>query len=124
MIDQEHTIEPWETRERDYIYPKNSDQHIARVKIWFDSNEAEESENTHEAWANAKRIVACVNACAGIKDPVNLRKQHDDMLIACLNLAKIINHNKELALGYCNEDWIKSIDILKEAIRNIESELL
>ena len=33
--------------------------------------------------ANADRIVACVNACAGIADPAALRKQRDDLLEAC-----------------------------------------
>lgn len=30
-----------------------------------------------EAVANALRVIACVNACAGIDDPVDLRRQLD-----------------------------------------------
>ena len=32
---------------------------------------------------NADRIVACVNACAGIADPADLRRQRDELLEAC-----------------------------------------
>lgn len=32
--------------------------------------------------SNAKRIVACVNACEGIDDPANLRRQRDELLAA------------------------------------------
>ena len=32
--------------------------------------------------ANARRIVACVNACEGIDDPADLRQQRDDLLVA------------------------------------------
>ena len=32
---------------------------------------------------NADRIVACVNACAGIDDPPDLRRQRDELLEAC-----------------------------------------
>jgi hypothetical protein len=34
-------------------------------------------------FANGARIVACVNACSGIADPADLRKQRDDLLAAC-----------------------------------------
>ena len=35
---------------------------------------------------NADRIVACVNACAGIEDPAELRRQRDELLEALENL--------------------------------------
>ena len=37
-----------------------------------------------------RRIVACVNACAGIDDPVDLRKQRDELLAALTPLVKMI----------------------------------
>lgn len=33
--------------------------------------------------ADTDRIVACVNACADIEDPADLRKQRDDLLAVC-----------------------------------------
>ena len=41
-----------------------------------------------EAAANAERIVACVNACAGIEDPAEMRRQHDRMASLAELLAK------------------------------------
>jgi len=35
------------------------------------------------AKTNAKRIVSCVNACSGIEDPTDLRKQRDELIEAC-----------------------------------------
>ena len=36
--------------------------------------------------ANSVRIVACVNACAGIDAPAELRRQRDALLEACKGL--------------------------------------
>lgn len=40
--------------------------------------------------ANGNRIVACVNACAGIPDPTALRAQRDQLLAACKAGRRII----------------------------------
>jgi hypothetical protein len=37
-----------------------------------------------------RRIVACVNACAGIADPADLRKQRDELLAAINELVGVI----------------------------------
>ena len=50
----EHTPEPW-TADIPYIYAGDTERNIAEVA----------GESSDEVWANARRIVACVNALAG-----------------------------------------------------------
>lgn len=40
------------------------------------------SNEHHDIEANARRVVACVNACEGIDDPTDMRKQRDELLNA------------------------------------------
>lgn len=48
--------------------------------------------------ANANRIVACVNACAGIENPDDLRRQRDELLEALNGLVwymRAMNQNNK-----------------------------
>lgn len=77
MSETRHTPEPWEIEvwghELFGVYPNPAGPEgvIARV-----------TEGGAENKANAHRIVACVNACAGIADPADLRRQRDELLAA------------------------------------------
>ena len=51
------------------------------------------------AKANCRRIVACVNALAGIDDPAALRRQRDDLLMACKVVAEL-SRNRMAALRH------------------------
>lgn len=44
------------------------------------------TDSHEEASANGVRIAACVNACAGIEDPQELRRQRDELLETLENL--------------------------------------
>jgi len=95
----EHSKEPWEFRkERDNFLSKpkyliwgaikRSGFHIAR--IWADVA-LEDSHYDITAEANARRIVSCVNACAGIADPEatvpELVEALESMISMCNSLA-------------------------------------
>lgn len=92
MTDQKHTKEPWDFvqgtsyNEVDIIHHDMSAGAIGKIakvncrKTWFD-----------EGQANAKRIVECVNACAGIENPLDLRRERDELREAleyCLPIVK------------------------------------
>jgi hypothetical protein len=80
-----HTPEPWKV---DGGKCRNAIVHefgqMAIAECWYRGN----WENTR---ANAARIVACINACAGMEDPAkeieHLRSQNRKML-AALNIIK------------------------------------
>lgn len=55
MSDQQHTAEPWKARLSKTIHPNTK-------MYWLNENTSIGTENEHDA----SRIVACVNACAGI----------------------------------------------------------
>ncbi len=94
MTEQKHTPEPWRigSQSKDIIYLQGDEPRgeLGPSGNWIDCNTA----------ANARRIVACVNACAGIetgtleklgfggarKVPPNIRKieQQRDQLRAVL----------------------------------------
>jgi len=61
-----HTKEPWKTNYR-RITPVNGKQDGTEDVCHVYGDEFRET-------ANAARIVACVNACAGIKDPAAIRE--------------------------------------------------
>ena len=61
-----HTPEPWIATKRDDVgYDVGGERSIMAI-VEFDH---EDARVTGDDEANAKRIVACVNACKGIKDP-------------------------------------------------------
>lgn len=71
-----HTLEPWETD--DMVEPGDISQ-------WTGILNREEG-GVHayvNCEANSQRIIACVNACEGIADPAELRKQRDELLATC-----------------------------------------
>ena len=60
-----HTPEPWEARS---IGISRKDNHNGPILACY-VNTAQRYIGVKEAEANASRIVACVNACAGMEDP-------------------------------------------------------
>lgn len=79
-----HTPEPWEVTDLRYIRQSNEPRHVVARASKMDGMEA-----------NARRIVACVNACAGISTELlecpggnvakvagRLMKQRDELLAA------------------------------------------
>jgi hypothetical protein len=68
---QEHTPEPWHINGEDpcVIDAEAADNPMSFVAMTLPSPELEWN-GTAETYANAKRIVACVNSCKGVKDPV------------------------------------------------------
>lgn len=48
------------------------------------------------AEADAARIVACVNACEGIEDPADLRKQRDELLERSKNFMNFVLESVEM----------------------------
>jgi len=81
MKKQNWTAEPWIWEE------SAAGQNVRRVDIFTAERPmpgiAGHYINSDEDRANMARIVACVNACAGIADPAALRQQRDDLLAAC-----------------------------------------
>ena len=85
MSGQAHTKEPWHTggHAETIVYAKDG-YAIADAKTFHGKHEA------GTAKANAARIVACVNACAGIDNPddlkaayAKLQDEHSALLAAC-----------------------------------------
>lgn len=59
-----HTKEPWMCKQfLGRLWVRTEDEEIAQVNLTYYGLD-------NKAQANAKRIVACVNACAGITDEV------------------------------------------------------
>lgn len=115
----EHTPEPWRVElvnhalgdTGDYegvVEIRSGDAKRPMIEIWDDSDEAE---------ANARRIVACVNACAGIPtddlehgdiakalkifalDSATFRRQRDELLAELEELS--------LYVAYNGDDWVQ-----------------
>lgn len=69
---QKHTPESWTTNGSSYSYEGSDDKsHYATVRAG-DLSITVEGRTAEEAIANAARIVACVNACAGMDDPAEI----------------------------------------------------
>ena len=89
MSEQKHTPEPWH---RDPKYPfaimapdgEDYPWHIANVMEDVNGDDAESE-------ANAERIVACVNGCAGIADPsgVNALRSALGQMVRVFNVNEI-----------------------------------
>ena len=69
-----HTPEPWRYVDR-FIFA--GDREDAVATCWLGG--------PHEAYVNAERICACVNACRGIKDPERIVPEIVGQLIADAN---------------------------------------
>ena len=72
-----HTKEPWEYRNATRVYGS-------------DGEEVLQMEFTHigKARMDARRIVACVNACAGITNEA----LENGIVMGCINIARIVNN--------------------------------
>lgn len=66
-----HTPEPWFVEFENHVY--TADLQVFVALTWGSSKLDEPTIR-----ANAHRIVACVNACEGIEDPAELRRQRDE----------------------------------------------
>lgn len=90
-----HTPEPWKTEGGPEIYDA-TDCLIVYVDGCPKITTAEDD-------ANAARIVACVNACAGIENPEDLRRQRDEL-------------KTELDKAYSEIERLKAIEISYKAL--------
>jgi hypothetical protein len=68
----EHTPEPWVNKGAGNIRSTATDQGIALVGTTWGDGAVSHNQNI----ANAERIVACVNGCAGIADPSAVKDMH------------------------------------------------
>lgn len=89
-----HTPEPWFDDRATHDQPYQNikilgDENRGICWLWID--DAPVDDWNAEQRANAKRIVTCVNACAGMEDPAEeiaeLKRQRDELL-AVLNYAR------------------------------------
>lgn len=87
-----YSPEPWEVRGENRTI---IDDRFGSVATTSYSNA-----KTTEKFANSDRIVACVNACAGIADPAELRAQRDDLLAVCRMLSAIETCDKSVPVGF------------------------
>lgn len=83
--ESKHTPEPWFARDRGIGYEVhygNPDEHGCGMCV---------NDEFRECFTkgDADRIVACVNACAGIADPAELRAQRDELLAALIEMRGI-----------------------------------
>lgn len=76
----------------------------------------EQCPNVEEGHANRHRAAACVNACAGIPDPADLRRQRDELLAACHGAMLGITEHQ----GGMHTIGRNAVDILREAIAACE----
>lgn len=72
MIDQKHAKEPWTCNDYGHIYDSDKDRIAAFAQVYPECAVDIELED-------AKRIVECVNACAGIENPLDLRRERDEL---------------------------------------------
>lgn len=70
-----HTPEPWEVDDA-FIFAHDGG-HLRRV---VDCTSVDEKLMHSNEFANAERIVACVNACAEIRDPKQMRLDIQNMI--------------------------------------------
>ena len=89
METTKHTPEPWAlvprfTNRNDDPYIRTNHAGMNHVVATLTRLVDDDLADTPRAEANGARIVACVNACAGIDDPMELRKQRD-YLMALVN---------------------------------------
>jgi hypothetical protein len=75
-----HTKEPWARNEHGYIYGGNPSYVIGHI--------------SQESEANARRIVACVNACAGISNE-QLEDDRLDVFLQALRISTLEAHLAE-----------------------------
>lgn len=104
-----HTPEPWEVTDLRYIRQSNEPRHVVARASKMDGMEA-----------NARRIVACVNACAGISTELlecpggnvakvagRLMKQRDELLASLTEIAELdilkYHHAYAIAKGAIEE---------------------
>lgn len=91
---KKHTPEPWEVRNlsKDTLYIMGPDGW--NVSVMSALNDDEIENNTR---ANARRIVECVNACAGMKHPGKTLEQITQLLIGCAQFMQHYPDGFELA---------------------------
>lgn len=105
-----HTAEPWRVGKFGGIY---GDDGPCLGGCSF--SDGSQRPNGRE---NETRIVACVNACAGIDDPADLRRQRDELL----QVLKEVNDNVEEPLSWIKGDDPGMWDRVETAIAKAEGE--
>lgn len=131
-----HTKEPWILAPQSEPYEdlKIVSGHRAVCKLWLDDAPVRDYNETQEA--NARRIVACVNACAGlpsesldlitsttigmvgyVKQRDAARKQRDDLLAALTSIV-YKNSTGEYKNSFIDETVLN--DLVAEAIETVD----
>lgn len=133
MSEQKHTPEPWSIGRYDEISASTSDNFGGRINLVGVSTPITAGPDMDEAKANARRIVACVNACAGINtenleqnkpllsglrslnDRIrNAERQRDQLLAALKEARRWLNgdswRNGNLSERKCWEEFTTLID--------------
>ena len=102
-----HTKEPWRTASNILVISNEGYRSICNCggKVGFDRSEDEESK------ANAKRIVDCVNFCAGVSE-LPLKGLENLITAAQIALERLRDENK---LRYRDSEW-ESVMVLREAL--------
>lgn len=126
MSDTKHTAEPWATAYRERgggsqaqeIF--DSDGLTIATLSWYAVRKDEKTVTTNRA-ENARRIVACVNACTGMADP---EKEILALRAAAEKAREALD--KVLKVWMCNveyHDWEPSIKDARSALAALEEGL-
>lgn len=114
MINTKHTPEPWWIPTGYYTYIQGMSNGVTVPIAACTDNSHADAPNRE----NFSRIVACVNALAGIEDPATyiatLKAQRDDLLEAC----RSANGDMKWAEREANANFRSSIILCDAAIAN------
>ena len=125
MTDQKHTKEPWKISD-DPDYPEAVI--LAGETMVADANIFGAGSSKKINMANAKRIVECVNACAGIESPLDLRRQRDELreaLILCFGELKLFMKDQqcEHEVGVCCCQTIEVMDKVDDVLTKTKGDV-
>jgi hypothetical protein len=105
-----HTKEPWHTGGNGTIIYDKDGWGIASATVFHGRNEPETSEE------NAKRIVACVNACAGIDTEIIERNQNKVSVMLDQRDALMLTAEYLIDRVICSTGSETSVDLVNRAI--------
>lgn len=117
MSELKHTPEPWETHNvYGSIAPGINSKKGDCVLVWKHKNDAFDTGlygNLEQTQANADRIVACVNACAGKPNPERWIKEAESMLQKIYDF-----EHPELKLGESKLEFILKLAAERDNLLN------